>query len=75
MNFFDMNEKIAGAFDKWRFVPRFLVGVYGYLFYYVSMWFMDLENPTMAQAGFVSTIVGSAAAIFGLYVNSGNKKS
>lgn len=69
------NEKLAKIFNEWRPIPRLLVGLYIYLFYQVTMWFMGLPDPTMAQAGFISTIVGSAAAIFGLYVNSGSKKS
>lgn len=72
--FVEINKKLARAFDEWRVVPRLLVGIYGYLFYYVAMWFMGLPDPTTAQAGFVSTIVGAAAAIFGLYVNSGPSK-
>jgi len=34
---------------------------------------MELPDPTNAQAGFVSVIVGAGAAWFGLYVNSGPK--
>jgi hypothetical protein len=35
---------------------------------------MGLSDPTNAQAGFISTVVGAGAAFFGLYVNSGNNK-
>ena len=31
---------------------------------------MSLEDPSNAQAGFISTIVGAGAAWFGLYVGS-----
>jgi hypothetical protein len=37
------------------------------------VWFMSLSDPSMAQAGFVSTVVGAGAAWFGLYVGSGNR--
>tara|TARA_Y100001956_G_scaffold82945_1_gene107133 strand:- start:9214 stop:9477 length:264 start_codon:yes stop_codon:yes gene_type:complete len=70
----ERNAKIAKIFNEWRPIPRLLVGLYIYLFYKVTMWFMGIPDPTMAQAGFISTIVGSAAAIFGLYVNSGTTK-
>jgi hypothetical protein len=30
---------------------------------------MDLPDPTNAQAGFVSVIVGAGAGFFGIYVN------
>jgi len=69
----ERNAKCAKIFNEWRPIPRLLVGLYIYLFYQVTIWFMGLPDPTMAQAGFISTIVGSSAAIFGLYVNSGNK--
>lgn len=57
--------------DDWRVVPRLLIALYGYTFWDVANWFMNLPNPNGAQAAFVSTIVGAAAAFFGLYVNSG----
>lgn len=68
------NKKLAEIFNEWRPIPRLLVGLYIYLFYQVTMWFMGLPDPTMAQAGFISTVVGAAAGIFGLYVNSGKKE-
>jgi hypothetical protein len=36
---------------------------------------MTLGDPSTQQASFVSTVVGLSAAIFGLYVNSGNVKT
>jgi len=41
-----------------------------FAFYEATHWFMLLEAPTNAQAGFVSTIVGAGAAWFGLYVSN-----
>ena len=32
---------------------------------------MNLTDPNNAQAGFVSVVIGSGAAWFGLYVNGG----
>tara|TARA_R100000734_G_C3318214_1_gene112147 strand:- start:3095 stop:3289 length:195 start_codon:yes stop_codon:yes gene_type:complete len=40
------------------------------VFYQTTQWFMGLEDPNNAQAGFVSVIIGAGAAWFGLYVNS-----
>ena len=48
--------------------------LYGLAFYRGMNWFMELENPTLEQAGFVSTLVGAGAAWFGLYVGSGHRK-
>lgn len=57
-------------FDQWRPIPRLLVALYGLMVWQVVQWFMGLEDPTGAQSAFVSTVVGAAAAWFGLYCNS-----
>ena len=66
-------NKIAGFMDTLRLIPRLLMVCYGYIFWMSTQWFMNLSNPTNAQAAFISTIVGAGAAWFGLYVGSGNK--
>ena len=55
--------------DKWRIWPRMIITFYGFAFYKTTTWFMDLPDPTNAQAGFVSVIVGAGAGFFGIYVN------
>ena len=55
--------------DKWRIWPRLIISLYGYAFYKTTTWFMALEDPTNAQAGLVSVIVGAGAGFFGIYVN------
>jgi len=51
-----------------------LILCYMVVFWRTCSWFMyDLADPTNAQAGFVSVIVGAGAAWFGLYVNGGKK--
>jgi len=59
--------------NNWRIIPRLIIALYGYVFWDVLQWFMDLSEPTNSQAMFVSTVVGAAPAFFGLYVNSGDK--
>jgi len=56
--------------DAWRIIPRALIITYMIVFYQSINWFMALEDPNNAQAGFISVIVGAGAAWFGLYVNS-----
>tara|TARA_X000001382_G_C3138469_1_gene168724 strand:- start:689 stop:949 length:261 start_codon:yes stop_codon:yes gene_type:complete len=56
---------------NWRLIPRLLMAMYCYAFYSVTAWFMAMPEPTNAQAGFVSVVVGAGAAWFGLYVNTG----
>ena len=55
--------------DKWRIWPRLIITLYGFAFYRTTEWFMSLEDPSNAQAGFVSVIVGAGAGFYGIYVN------
>ena len=55
--------------DKWRIWPRLIITLYGIAFYRTTDWFMGLEDPSNAQAGFVSVIVGAGAGFYGIYVN------
>ena len=64
---------LAKAVDAWRIWPRAFLSVYIFLIYFVVMWFIDLEAPTMEQSGLISILVGAGAAWFGLYVNSASK--
>ena len=61
-------NKTAGIMDKFRIIPRLVMLAYIFAFYTSVKWFMGLEDPTNAQAMFISTIVGAGAAFFGLYV-------
>ncbi|MDP6336729.1 MAG: hypothetical protein QGH98_10980 [Nitrospinaceae bacterium] len=61
--------------DKWRIFPRLLITLYGVAFWRTTEWFMDLPDPSMAQSGFVSIVVGAGAAWFGLYVGGSKQAS
>ena len=61
-------NKLAGLLDKFRVIPRLVMLAYIFAFYKSVTWFMQLTDPTNAQAMFISTIVGAGAAFFGLYV-------
>lgn len=64
--------KITPEFvNRWRIIPRVMILLYGYMFWRVAEWFMQLPDPNAAQSAFVSVMVGAAATFFGLYVNSG----
>jgi len=60
--------------DSWRIVPRLLILSYMIVFYQTCNWFMNLDLPNNAQAGFVSVVVGAGAAWFGLYVNGAKSR-
>ena len=64
----------ARAVDQWRIFPRVLISTYIYLLYKVTIWFMGLDDPTMAQSGLVSIVVGAGAAWFGLYAGTSKGK-
>ena len=63
--------EIPELLGNWRFIPTLLMAMYCYAFYTVTTWFMAMPEPTNAQAGFVSVVVGAGAGFFGLYVGSG----
>jgi hypothetical protein len=71
---YTIKYEIPEMLDNWRVIPRLLIFMYAVVFYQTMNWFMLLDNPNNAQAGFVSVIVGAGAAWFGLYVNSGSGK-
>ena len=65
---------VAQAIDAWRIIPRAFLGVYMYLLYFTTFWFMDLPDPSFEQSGLISIVVGAGAAWFGLYTNSAKPK-
>ena len=64
-----LKEELPQFLSNWRTVPRIMMILYGLVFYNTMQWFMSLDAPNNAQAGFVSVVVGAGAAWFGLYVN------
>jgi len=66
---------LAKTVDAWRIFPRIFVSVYIVLLYKVVIWFMELSEPNLEQAGLVSIVVGAMAAVFGIYAGtSGQSK-
>ena len=64
---------LASAVDSWRIFPRIFISVYIVLVYKVVIWFMAHPEPSVAQSGLVSIVVGAGAAWFGLYLGSSKK--
>ena len=54
---------LAKAVDQWRIFPRLFLSVYIYLLYKITIWFMALQDPTMAQSGLVSIVVGAGIGV------------
>ena len=68
-------EQKKSAVDKVKWVWWFLKEeLPQFLSNWTMTWFMALEAPNNAQAGFVSVVVGAGAAWFGLYVNGKSSK-
>ena len=65
---------LAVAVYQWRIFPRVFISTYIYLLYKVTIWFMGVEDPTIAQSGLVSIVVGASAAWFGLYAGTSKSK-
>ena len=65
---------LAVAVDQWRIFPRVFISTYIYLLYKVTIWFMGVEDPTIAQSGLVSIVVGAGAAWFCLYAGTSKSK-
>ena len=66
---------LAEAINAWRIFPRLFIIAYIALLFSATEWFMALEEPNTQQTSFVSTVVGAGSIWFGLYVNSGPKRS
>lgn len=62
---------VAELIDALRVVPRLLVFSYIIMLHQSTLWFMSLEDPNNAQAGFIATLWGAAAAIFKFYAETG----
>jgi len=67
---YDKWVHFARMLDAYRIFPRLFIMAYIVLLMYSSIWYMALLAPSVAQTGFVSTVIGAGAAWFGLYVNS-----
>ncbi len=61
----------AEVADAWRVVPRTVLVAYGWLVYESSFWFMNLPDPSNTQMGLVSSLLGVAGIIIGVYLKSG----
>ena len=65
---------LSNMIDAWRIFPRAFLGVYMYLLYYTTFWFMALPEPSFEQSGLISIVVGAGAAWFGLYAGTSKNK-
>lgn len=64
---------IAELLDAYRVVPRILLFFYGYLVWYITNWYLPIQNPTTGQTAVFTTLLGSIPVIVGLYQSSGRR--
>lgn len=69
-NYYQKIIDLAIAIDAWRIFPRAFITVYIFLLYEVTIWFMQLSEPTTQQASLLSVMTGVGAAWFGLYTKT-----
>lgn len=70
----ELLHAIADVLNALRVIPRIMFTVAIYVWYQTIMWFMELPDPTMTQAGLLSIVTGAVTAWAGLYMNGGPKK-
>jgi len=70
----DKIKKLAEALDALRIFPRLFMGVYIWMLFEAGTWFLNLDAPTLEQAGYMSVIVGAGIGWMSAYVNSGRPK-
>lgn len=60
--------------EQLRIIPRMLMVTMLVMTYQVVSWFMDLPDPSSAQAALVSVMTGTLTGSFGLFLGSGRKE-
>lgn len=60
----------AHTINQYRIVPRIMALFMMYLTYVITVWFMELEQPGVEQAGFVSAWAASSVAFFKFYLDT-----
>ena len=67
----DKIKRVGEGLDALRIFPRLFISMYLWLLYESATWFMALPDPSNAQAGLISVVIGAGVAWFGAYVHSG----
>ncbi len=62
--------KLAKIVDTIRLIPRLILVGYGILVYNISVWAMSNLKDPVAQAAFVSTIIGAIPFIMKFYMQN-----
>tara|TARA_R100000541_G_scaffold53515_1_gene61646 strand:+ start:586 stop:843 length:258 start_codon:yes stop_codon:yes gene_type:complete len=59
--------------DDYKIFPRLMMLVVTVLTYQATHWFMNLPDPSNAQAGLVSVCMGALTGCFGIWMNKESK--
>lgn len=67
-----MGIMAATILDDWKVLPRLMMLAVTILTYQSVHWFMNLADPSNAQAGLVSVCMGALTGCFGIWMNKEN---
>ena len=59
----------ATIIDDYKIFPRIMMAAVTVLTYQSVHWFMQIEAPTLEQAGLVSVCMGALTGCFGIWCN------
>jgi len=59
---------------EWKILPRLMMAIMTLMSWRCAEWFMKLEDPTAAQSGFVSVVMGAMTGAFGIWMGNEAKK-
>ena len=65
----DMHNRTTERFLRWKILPRLMMIMMSISAWRVVEWFMQLPDPTNAQAGLVSVVTGAMTGAFAVWLS------
>ena len=73
LNQIERENMASTIIDNYKIFPRLMMLVVTILTYQATHWFMNLPDPSNAQAGLVSVCMGALTGCFGIWMNKESK--
>ena len=73
LNRIERESMASTIIDEYKIFPRLMMLVVTILTYQATHWFMNLPDPSNAQAGLVSVCMGALTGCFGIWMNKESK--
>lgn len=64
---------MTDVFYKHKVLPRLMTIMFSIMGWRCAEWFMQIEDPTAVQAGFVSVVMGAMTGAFAIWMGSESK--